>query len=369
MLVLPYFLSFFSHLGHAHRHANKFYYKVSRMDALSHILKTIQLSAKAYICRGVGAPWNLQFLYRPQGIFHIVMQGQCYLRESSSDEVILLRAGDGVGFPTGGVHWISDSPSSQHLPAENVLKVTGDEDLFLLKSGEVTAFAADSGPRGNNPRTVPSTDSDSSKDSQETILLSVTVSYDSSVEHPFLKNLPCLIQAGARSYGDLHLHRQEVLANLLIEESSESYPGKPLMVDHLTEVLFVQLLRVHMHKMKHSNGYMAALSDPHIGVALNLIHTETDQKWTVEALSGASAMGRTAFTQKFVDMVGDTPKSYLTNTRLMKAKAKLKNTNDSMISIAESACYASEAAFGKAIKKHFNTTPGELRKILSDSEK
>lgn len=78
-------------------------------------------------------------------------------------------------------------------------------------------------------------------------------------------------------------------------------------------------------------------------------------------------MGRTAFTQKFVDMVGDTPKSYLTNTRLLKVKGKLQNTNDSMISIAERAGYASEAAFGKAIKKHFNRTPSEFRKTLSDS--
>ena len=114
---------------------------------------------------------------------------------------------------------------------------------------------------------------------------------------------------------------------------------------------------------------MAALSDPHIGVALNLIHSETDHKWTVEALSRASAMGRTAFTQKFVDMVGDTPKSYLTNTRLMKAKAKLQNTNDSMVSIAEGAGYASEAAFGNVIKQYFNRTPGELRKIMIDREK
>jgi len=301
-------------------------------------------------------------MYRPEGIFHVVMQGQCYLREGSSDEIILLQAGDGVGFPTGGIHWISDSPSSQHLSPENVLNVTGDEGLSLWKSGEVTAFAANSGLRGNNPRPVPSTDSDSPKDSQETILLSVTVSYDSSVEHPFLKNLPCFMHASPKSYGDLHLHRQEALANLLVEESFGAYPGKPLIVDHLTEIMFVQMLRVHMHKMKHSNGYLAALSDPHIGVALNLIHTETDQNWTVESLCKASAMGRTAFAQKFADMVGDTPKSYLTNTRLMKAKAKLQNTHDSMISIAESAGYASEAAFGKAIKKHFNTTPGELRK-------
>jgi len=40
-----------------------------------------------------------------------------------------------------------------------------------------------------------------------------------------------------------------------------------------------------------------------------------------------------------------------------------------MIRIAESAGYASEAAFGKAIKQRFNTTTGELRKSLSDSEK
>ena len=80
-------------------------------------------------------------------------------------------------------------------------------------------------------------------------------------------------------------------------------------------------------------------------------------------------MGRTAFTQKFVDMVGHTPKSYLTSTRLIKAKGRLQNSNDSMVSIAEGAGYASEAAFGKAIKQHFNTTPGELRKKVSDSEK
>jgi transcriptional regulator GlxA family with amidase domain len=61
-------------------------------------------------------------------------------------------------------------------------------------------------------------------------------------------------------------------------------------------------------------------------------------------------------------MVGVTPKSYLTNTRLMKARFKLQTSNESTLSIAESAGYASEAAFSKAIRKHFNKTPGELRK-------
>ncbi|MEP5567659.1 MAG: AraC family transcriptional regulator [Halioglobus sp.] len=337
------------------------------MDALSDLLKTIQLSAKIYVCRAIGGPWNMQVLYRPQGIFHTVVQGQCYLREGNSEDLVLLQAGDGVAFPTGGVHWISDSPGSQDLGAQNVVKVTGDDGLLLMKTGAIAVAPPESSSWGNASRMAAPVDGDSPGDDQATILLSGTLSYDSSINHPLLESLPCFIHASSESNVDLH--RYEALTNLLIEESSGSYPGKRLMVDHLAEVFFVQLLRVHMRKMKHSNGFMAALSDPHIGVALNLIHTETDQKWTVEALSRASAMGRTAFTQKFVDMVGDTPKSYLTNTRLIKAKNRLQNSNDSMVSIAEGAGYASEAAFGKAIKQHFNRTPGELRKIVRDSEK
>ncbi|WP_197484269.1 cupin domain-containing protein, partial [Halioglobus sp. HI00S01] len=67
-----------------------------------------------------------------EGIFHIVLQGQCYLREGGQKESILLQEGDAVAFPTGGAHWISDTPDSQNLPSENVVTVSGDEDLLLL---------------------------------------------------------------------------------------------------------------------------------------------------------------------------------------------------------------------------------------------
>ena len=185
------------------------------------------------------------------------------------------------------------------------------------------------------------------------------MSYDATIDHPFLKNLPCFIQAGTRTREE----RQTLitLTNLLAEESASSYPGKALMVNHLTEVLLIQMLRAHIHKAGQPSGYMAALADPHIGVALNLIHTEKDEKWTVESLSRAAAMGRTGFTQRFAELVGVTPKAYLTNTRLLKAREKLQTSNESTPRIAESAGYASEAAFSKAIKKHFHKTPGDLR--------
>jgi AraC-like DNA-binding protein len=330
------------------------------MDALTHILKTIQLSAKTYFCQGSGGPWNMQFQYRPEGIFHIVLQGQCYLREGGHEESILLQEGDGVAFPTGGVHWISDTPGSQKLPAENVVNISGDEGLFLLKNGDVRAFQSHASPWGTQPAVPGSAASKPSDTSEVTTLFCGTLSYDATLDHPFLKSLPCFIQVAARTSEERQ--RIKTLTSLIAEESAASYPGKALMVDHLTEVLFIQMLRVYIRKIKEPSGYMAALADPHIGVALNLIHTEEDEKWTVESLSRAAAMSGTSFTQRFAELVGVTPKAYLTNTRLLTARAKLQSSSESTLSIAESAGYASEAAFSKAIKKHFNTTPGELRK-------
>lgn len=330
------------------------------MDALTHILKTIQLSAKTYFCQGSGGPWNMQFQYRPEGIFHIVLQGQCYLREGGHEESMLLQEGDGVAFPTGGVHWISDTPDSQNLPAENVVNVTGDEELFLLKNGNVRAFLSHAAPLGTPSAALESGPCIPPDASGVTTLFCGTLSYDATLDHPFLKSLPCFIQAGSRTSEERQV--LQTLTSLLAEESAASYPGKTLMVDNLTEVLFIQMLRAHMRKARHPSGYMAALADPHIGKALNLIHTEEGRKWTVESLSRAVAMSGTTFTERFAKLVGITPKAYLTNTRLLKARAKLQSSNESTLSIAESAGYASEAAFSKAVKKHFNTTPGELRK-------
>ena len=37
------------------------------MDAMSDLLRTIQLSANTYICKGGQGHWHMQIQYRPQG--------------------------------------------------------------------------------------------------------------------------------------------------------------------------------------------------------------------------------------------------------------------------------------------------------------
>jgi len=328
------------------------------MDALSDILKMIQLSTSTYFFRGVG-DWNMQIKYRPQGLFYVVLKGQCYFREEGSEDLQRLMEGDIIALPTGGNHWLCNSPAGLNLTAVNAIKVGRNGELLLLKTGkfEPIPTGGDYLSSASRPNQTPTPKQQEVNLSDKTTTLLVgTLSYDTSVDHPFLKNLPCFIRTST------HNNWLESFVNVLEKESGVLSPGSTLMVDRLTEILIVQLLRAHMQKMEHSNGYMAALSDPKIGLALNLIHAETEEKWTVDSLCKTAGLNRTSFNEKFVALVGSTPKFYLTNTRLQKAKISLQGSNDSMLCIAERAGYSSEAAFSKAIKKHFNRTPGQIRR-------
>lgn len=338
---------------------------ISTGDALASILRTINLTANTYICQCVGSPWYLQMQYLPQGIFHVVLEGECYLREASIEKPRLLKAGDVVAFPTGGAHWISDSFESEKPLLDKLVRVGDTGELMLLKSGEVTAFPTGS-DQWKNPnhhdRDFESKPKTKAKETNETTttLLSGTLSYDTTLNHPFLKDLPCFITISSTE--DTGLSSLPMLTSLLEQESKEVSPGSSMVLDRLTEILFVQLMRAHVQQMDKPTGYLAALSDPKIGLALNLIHSETTEGWTIESLSKAVALSRTAFTIKFSDLVGTNPKNYLTSMRMLNAKAKLEYSEASMLSIAEEAGYSSEASFSKAIKKQFGLTPGQIRR-------
>ncbi|MDG2272712.1 MAG: AraC family transcriptional regulator [Halioglobus sp.] len=314
------------------------------MDALSDILKATRWSARTYFNTASKGPWCMQILYRPQGVFHAILKGRCYLRQSGSVEVIALEEGDVIAFPTGGEHKISGTVENLKLSADNVIRVPQDDDVMVLKHGSVNF---------------------SQRKSDEHLTASVQwvsgiMSYDTSIQHPLLKELPCLIHVGEQEK-DIRQILQSVI-NVLGNEDRAETPGAALTTDLMTEVLFLQLLRCHMQNSTQPTGYFAALSHRYIGVALNLIHTESDGSLTVESLCGAAAMSRTRFNACFTQLVGETPKAYLSNTRLLRAKKKLQDSHEPVTSIAEAAGYSSDSSFSKAVKKRFGMTPGELRK-------
>ena len=305
-----------------------------KLDALADILSTIRLTANTYFCSEFTSPWGMNIDKGNDGIFHVVVEGNCWLNINNRGP-IQLATGDIVAFPTGGAHSISDTLESKTLPGSQVV-----ENILS----------------GNNPFQAPL-----SRDPLSTnTLMCGSFHYDSSINHPFLKDLPCFIHIKAEETPELHWLRS--LVSVLANEARLPAPGSTVMVDRLTEVLFIQLMRAHMETSPNRLNYMAALADPQIGSALNHIHAETEFHWTVERLGEAVSLSRTSFTEKFSRLVGMPPKTYLLNWRMQKAKTALETSDTLMIDIAEAAGYSSEAAFSKAFKQFFETTPGRARR-------
>ena len=77
---------------------------------------------------------------------------------------------------------------------------------------------------------------------------------------------------------------------------------------------------------------------------------DLSQAWTVESLAEQAAMSRSSFSNKFNQLIGNAPLQYLTHLRMQCAYQKLLRSNESIIGIALSHGYQSEAAFSKVLK-------------------
>jgi AraC-like DNA-binding protein len=75
-------------------------------------------------------------------------------------------------------------------------------------------------------------------------------------------------------------------------------------------------------------------------------------------------MWRSAFAERFTSLVGQPPMQYLTLWRMHVAAQHLREGRGSLAQIGFAVGYESEAAFSRAFKRQFGTSPGTWRKQL-----
>jgi len=149
----------------------------------------------------------------------------------------------------------------------------------------------------------------------------------------------------------------------LASEMAEQAPGSEVVATRLAEVLFIQILRVHIASRPERNkGWLRAVFDPQMGTALSAIHDSVNSPWTVESLASAAGMSRSAFAARFKELLGQTPLEYVTEWRMQKAMRLLEQRDKKLIDIARSVGYESDAAFSKAFKRVVGANPGEYLK-------
>ena len=133
--------------------------------------------------------------------------------------------------------------------------------------------------------------------------------------------------------------------------------GAAVLTDRLVDVLLVQVLRAALDQDKGRDfGWISALADSRIGKTLGMMHSDPARSWSIDGLSEAVAMSRSAFAKHFRLLVGMAPLDYLIRWRMRLARDMLRR-GATVATVASAVGYSSESAFGHAFKRIYGDSP------------
>lgn len=148
-----------------------------------------------------------------------------------------------------------------------------------------------------------------------------------------------------------------------VSEIAAGRIGSATVITKLSELLFVEAVSQFVASLPaERRGWLAGLRDPQIGRALALLHARPTDAWTAETLALEVGMSRSVFAERFTSLVGHPPMYYLTLWRMHLAAQQLREGHGSVAQIAFEVGYGSEAAFSRAFKRQFGTSPGIWRR-------
>ncbi len=138
---------------------------------------------------------------------------------------------------------------------------------------------------------------------------------DGELLKPVLAGLPRVVRVNIRTNPS-----GEWLDNLLrhaVSQVAAATPGSEVILAHLAEVLFTEVLRRYLLALPDGRtGWLAGAGDPAVGRALAALHREPAFDWTLDLLAEEAGISRSALTEKFTRFIGQAPMAYLTDWRL-----------------------------------------------------
>lgn len=300
------------------------------MDALSHILEDIHLTRAEYLYVSGRGKWG--FRLKGHASFHIVMAGP--IRLTLNDEECELQTGDIAFVPAGATHQLSHPDYKQ-----------ADAPWLM------TEFQG----HKNDPVIV-------GEGLNQEMTLSLRCLLDTEMGKPLLSSLPdyMLIRQGLDGSGPEWL---QLGLNFLALETRIFRPGRDTLLDRLVSMFLIECIRDYIEQLPETaDNWLVAVGDPYLAPALSAIHSAPDEGWTVSELAKVACLSRSAFHERFSDVIGMPPLTYLTNHRLRLAGHLLVQGDLSVGRISQRVGYKSEAAFSQAFRRHYQVTPSQYRK-------
>lgn len=149
----------------------------------------------------------------------------------------------------------------------------------------------------------------------------------------------------------------DLSCNFILDEVMQGLAGSTAMVSRLLDLLFVRTLRTWASEQVVGHGWVSGAVDSRIGKALNALQQNPQNNWSLESLAATAHLSRTAFSNRFFAVVGQTPIAYLNTWRLDYAASRLKQHKLTMSELITLVGYTSEAAFSRAFKLRYGLSP------------
>lgn len=151
------------------------------------------------------------------------------------------------------------------------------------------------------------------------------------------------------------------LIEMMIEEAANNELGVMAIIDRLSDGLFLYVIRYVLQRDPKISPLLAALADNHLSPAVIAFIENPEEAWTVERLAGLACQSRSAFSDRFAQLVRMPPMEFIATWRMQLAVGLLADSRVNMLDIAMKCGYESEAAFRKAFKRIVGVTPGQVR--------
>jgi AraC-like DNA-binding protein len=182
-------------------------------------------------------------------------------------------------------------------------------------------------------------------------LVCASIDFGAGDENPLLRGLPALLVVPLAQSPGLDLAQQ-----LLFNEAQAARCGHGAVVDRLSEVLVIQLLRHAIAHQLVDGGVMAGLADARLAKAISAMHAQPAQAWTLDTLAAQAGMSRARFAAHFTRTVGVPPGDYLTGWRIGLARTLLRK-GMGVKQVAAEVGYGSPGGFGRVFLQRIGATP------------
>ncbi|OGS92030.1 MAG: hypothetical protein A2Z95_03970 [Gallionellales bacterium GWA2_60_18] len=291
---------------------------------LNDFLRRIHLGAEVYYVGQLCDAWHMSTPGGSDAItFHLVCNGEAWVHMPNQADPIRMQTGDIAFFPHDAAHAFSGQPQIPPTPFD------------YSRPAPLNAEAPGTG------------------------LLCGHLKLPAHIRRLLLASFPdfMLIRPGQSPVG-LAMRN---LIERMTEEASRNELGVTAVLDRMSDILFLYIIRHALHFEPKLSPLLTALSDQHLRSAVSAFIDAPAEAWTVERMAGLACQSRSAFSERFTGMVKMPPMEFVTAWRMQLAVGLLADDNANMLDVALRCGYESEAAFRKAFKRVVGIPPGKLR--------